>query len=175
MHRRSPHIAILLALGVAGCADTLLPAAFATDLPELRPEAFFAGTTTSTGVLESRGGAPMRRFHVEGSGSVLDGTFQLDQTIGFEQDAPTTRRWLLRQVDSHHYSGSLTDAAGEVTAEAYGNLFHVEYPMKSPFAGHMEQWLYLQPDGRTVMNEATVRLLGIVVARLSERITRSTP
>jgi hypothetical protein len=31
--------------------------------------------------------------------------------------------------------------------------------------------MYLQPDGRTVMNEATVRVLGIVAAHLSERIT----
>jgi hypothetical protein len=32
--------------------------------------------------------------------------------------------------------------------------------------------MYLQPDGRTVMNEATVRVFGVVVAHLSERITR---
>ena len=36
----------------------------------------------------------------------------------------------------------------------------------------MEQWLYLQPDGRSVMNEATVRVFWVVVAHLSERITR---
>ncbi len=39
----------------------------------------------------------------------------------------------------------------------------------------MEQWLYLQPDRRTVLNEATVRVAGLVVARLSERISRDEP
>ena len=176
MRCRPPHAAILLALGLTACADTLPPSAFETDRPVMRPEGFFAGSTASTGVLEDRGGAPTKRFHVEGTGSLLaDGTFQLDQTISFEQEAPTTRRWLLQRVDGHHYSGSLTDASGPVTAEAYGNLFHVAYPMKQPVAGRIEQWLYLQPDGRTVTNEATVRLLGIVVARLSERITRRDP
>jgi hypothetical protein len=34
----------------------------------------------------------------------------------------------------------------------------------------MEQGLYLQPDGRTVMNEAAVSVSGVVVAHLSERI-----
>jgi hypothetical protein len=38
--------------------------------------------------------------------------------------------------------------------------------------GALEQWMYLQPDGRTVMNEATVRVFGVVVAHLSERITQ---
>ena len=45
--------------------------------------------------------------------------------------------------------------------------------MTNPLFGQMEQWLYLQPDSRTVMNEATVSLLGITATRLSERITRS--
>lgn len=30
---------------------------------------------------------------------------------------------------------------------------------------------YLQPDGCTVINEATVRVFGVVVTHLSERIT----
>ena len=43
--------------------------------------------------------------------------------------------------------------------------------MKTPLGGEMEQWLYLQPNGRTVMNEATIRVFGIIAAHLSERIT----
>ncbi len=56
--------------------------------------------------------------------------------------------------------------------EDHGDLFHLTYRMASPAGGRMEQWTYLQPDGRTVLNEATIRLLGVVAARLSERITR---
>ncbi len=77
----------------------------------------------------------------------------------------------MRRLDSHHYTATLTDASGAVEGETYGNLFHVLYPMKTPFGSQMEQWLYLQPDGHTAMNEATVRLFGVVVAHLSERIT----
>ena len=36
----------------------------------------------------------------------------------------------------------------------------------------MEQWLYLQPDGCTVVNQAVVRVAGLAVRRLSERIGR---
>ena len=37
----------------------------------------------------------------------------------------------------------------------------------------MEQWIYLQPEGRTALNHATVRMFGVAVARLSETISRA--
>ena len=171
--RRSLDLALL---PLSACSTVLSPAAFDGAQPEFRPETVFAGATTSSGVLEDASGAPTRRLHVAGTGEVLpDGTLRLAQAITFDDDSPTRRTWLLHRLDAHHYAGTLTDASGPVRAEAYGSLFHLRYPMRHPFAATMEQWLYLQPDGRTVVNEATVRVLGLVVAHLSERITRETP
>lgn len=162
------------ALATSGCMATLPPERFAGQEPAMRPEAFFAGTTRSFGVLETRSGAPSKVFHVEGHGAAqADGGFRLDQTVSFAGEAPQHRTWLLRASGSHSYQASLTDASGEVVGEAYGSLFHLHYPYRS-FA-RMEQWLYLQPDGRTVLNEGTVTVAGVVVARLSERITREDP
>ena len=164
-------IAVVIAC-LSSCTPALPPSSFAGGTPEMRPEIFFAGATNSTGVLENCAGAPTRRFHVEGSGRVLpDGDLRLVQRIMFDGQAPEQRTWVLHRVDPHHYTATLTDASGPVTAEAYGNLFHLRYPMRHPFGGEMEQWLYLQPDGRTVMNEATVTVVGVVAAHLSERIT----
>ena len=165
-------LSIGTALALGGCTAALSPAAFEATAPEMRPEVFFAGSTSSSGVLENRSGAPTRQFHVTGRGQSLpDGTFQLTQIVSFDHDAPRTRTWLLRRLDAHRYGATLTDATGPVHGEAYGNLFHLTYPMASPPGGRMEQWLYLQPDGRTVVNEATVSLLGVTAAHLSERIT----
>lgn len=36
-----------------------------------------------------------------------------------------------------------------------------------------EQFLYLQPDERTLLNRMTVRKFGLVVARVDERIFKS--
>lgn len=156
---------------LSGCA-ALPPEAFRDGVPEMRPEVFFAGPTTSAGVLENRSGEPTSRFHVEGNGRTLpDGAFELVQRVEFEGKSPTSRTWSLRKLDDHRYEGTLTDADGSVRAEAYGNLFHLTYAMKEPPFGRMQQWLYLQPDGRTVVNEATVTVLGVTAARLSERIT----
>lgn len=165
----------ILALSIAslsGSTSALTPSAFDGGQPEMRPETFFAGATNSSGVLENRAGAPTQRFHVKGVGHLLpDGSFQLDQVVDLDPGPPKTRTWILRRVGPHQYSASLTDASGPVEGEAYGDLFHLRYPMKTPAWGQMEQWMYLQPDGRTVVNEATISVLGIVVAHLSERIT----
>ena len=166
--------AVVAALALAGCDSSLPSASFQGAGPAMRPETFFAGPTTSFGVLESVAGAPTRVFHVHGHGQALaDGRFRLDQTIAFAGRPPTSRTWIVRRLDAHRYVASLTDAAGPVTAETWGNLFHLRYPMKSPAGGEMEQWIYLQPDGRTVLNEASVRWFGFLVARLSERISQA--
>jgi hypothetical protein len=91
--------------------------------------------------------------------------------VTHEDGQVEARTWRFRRIDEHRYAGTLTDAAGEVTGETTGNVFHLRYRMRSP-AVDMEQWLSLQPDGQTVRNEATVTVLGVPWARLSEQITR---
>lgn len=172
--RAKAALALVIVTFLSGCSAVLPPSAFEGTEPEMRPEAFFAGRTASTGVLENRSGAPTQRFQVQGRGrSLPDGRFQLVQSITFQGQPPRERTWVLTKVDGHHYQGTLTDARGPVRAEAYGNVFRVTYPMKEPALGRMEQWLYLQPDGQTVVNEATISLLGVTAAHLSERITHS--
>ena len=128
---------LLLATGLGGfgCAPALPPSAFEGGVPEMRPEIFFAGATNSSGVVENRSGAPTRRFHVKGSGVMLpDGSFRLDQSVVFDGEAPERRTWVMRRLGAHTYTGTLSDASGAVEGEAYGNLFHLRYPMKSPSA-----------------------------------------
>ena len=170
---RGPVLACAAAV-LAGCAPTLAPAGFAGRTPEMRPERFFAGATSSQGVLESASGAPLQRFTVTGRGETLpDGTLRLVQTLAFEGEPTRTRTWTIRSTGAHGYATTLTDAAAPFTSEAYGDLFHLRYRLKGVPAGSVEQWLYLQADGRTVVNELGARVAGVVVRRVSERISRA--
>lgn len=140
--------------------------------PLLEPEKFFAGHTRGEGTLVTLTGA-RRSLRVEGHGyTQADGTFRLDQTVRFSNGDTETRTWRLLKHDAKRYSATLSDAPGEVTAQAGGNLFHLRYLLRKP-AVYMEQWLYLQPDGRTVLNLATVTVIGIPWAKLSEEIKRT--
>ena len=159
---------------LCGCASTMAPSTFDGGEPRMRPEAFFDGETRSSGVLEVASGAPSRRFHVESHGRRLaDGRFELVQKVAIEGQAPRSRTWVMTPQGAHDYTASLTDASGPVRAQAYGDLFHLTYALKGVPLGSMEQWLYLQPDGKTVVNEAVVRFAGVPVRRLSERISHT--
>ena len=142
--------------------------------PALRPEAFFAGHTHGDGTLAVRGRAP-QTLRVDGEGrEEADGSFRLDQTLIIGQGAPETRSWRLRRVDARTYTATLSDARGPVVAESDGNRFHLRYEVRRPDVV-MEQWLFLQPDGRTVRNIATITVLGVPWVRLAESITRDVP
>lgn len=138
----------------------------------MRPEVFFEGRTQGKGTLELATGA-RRSLRVEGRGHAeADGSFRLDQVVTFDDGAPEKRTWRLVQLDARIYNITLSDAPGPVSAEVTGNRFHVRYRLHNP-AIYMEQWLYLQPDGRTALNLATITVLGIPWARLTEEITKN--
>jgi hypothetical protein len=172
MRASSLRFALLpLALLLSGCLHGFRVGETPAREPRFRPEQFFAGATTGDGILSVRGKAD-RPFHVTSMGhGEGDGTFVLDQTIAYADGGVERRSFRMRPVDEHGYTGSLTGASGPVSARAEGNGFHLRYRLRKP-AVTMEQWIYLQPDGRTSLNRGTVRILGVPVAHLSETIAR---
>ena len=167
-------LAPLLLLVLSGCMKPMGLADFAGSGPQLRPELFFAGETRGRGVIQTGGGQPSRTFDVVSTGRPQGDAIRVDQIIRYGDGKVDRRFWVLRLTGRGRYEGNLSDAAGPVTAEVSGNTLRLRYLLKHP-AITMEQWLHLQPDGRTLLNSGTVRAFGIVVARLSEQIVRAEP
>ena len=168
-HNRCPYGCMLAALLLAACAAAPVSHVAPTGGTEFRPELFFSGATHGEGTLSVRG-KRSQRFSVEGRGTVESpNLFRLDQTVTFASGAVQSRTWQIHRLDASRFSAKLSDAAGPVSAETNGNVFHLRYLLHWP-AIYMEQWLYLQPDGRTVLNIGKVKIFGIVLAHLSETI-----
>lgn len=165
-----PLLAAALLLG--GCMTPMPLTRFTETWPELRPETFFAGETIGRGVIQTLGGRPSRTFEVRSTGRVSGGVIRVDQVIRYGDGKIDRRSWRLRRTGPNSYAGTLSGAAGPIRAEVAGNALRLRYLLRHP-AVRMEQWLHLQPDGRTVLNQGTVRALGFVVARLSEQIVRT--
>lgn len=167
---------VMAGLAIAGIAGCFGLAPFSShpvtaEDPTLRFEVFFAGHTHGRGALELLTGR-RQSLQVESYGHTeADRSFRLDQVVTSEDGAVEKRTWRLVMRGPGTYTGTLSGVDGPVSAEATGNRFHLRYLVRKP-AIYMEQYLYLQPDGRTVLNLATITVIGIPWARLTEEITR---
>lgn len=162
------------AVALTGCA-ALAPRDFAE--PRFDPIAFFTGTTKSSGVIENRGGSPTQRVETKTRGRLSGEILELEQDLAFSDGKRQHRSWRIRRIDPHFYEATANDMVGSARGEAYGNVFHWSFRLAlspgNPLGNvRMTQWMYLQPDGKTMINHTTIRKFGIVVAQVTEQFRR---
>jgi len=160
----------------AGCAS-MKPSDFAANEPKFDPVAYFTGHTTSSGVLETRGGQPKERVTTETFGRREGNLLLLEQDLRFGARPKQHRSWRIRKLDEHRYEATANDMVGIARGEAYGNVFHWSFTLAlspgNPLANvRMSQWMYLQPDGRTMVNHTTIQKFGFVAAQVTEQFRR---
>jgi hypothetical protein len=166
-------VSLISALSLlTGCAS-LKPEAFADGQAAFEPEKFFVGTTHSSGVFENRRGQPVRRITTETKGTLKEGMLYIEQDLMPEGKKATHRSWKLRRVDAHHVDATANDIIGTAHGALYGNMMCWHFTLAlSP--GHpirnvrMSQFMYLQPDGRTLIIRTIIRKAGFIVTQVTE-------
>ena len=138
-------------------------------VPQFDVFAFFDGRLEGRGRLAKIASATVP-IEVDSTGRIQGGRLHLFQTIREGDKRPRTREWIIRQVAPGRYTGTLTDAEGEVRGEAAGNRLRLRFTMHGGLP--VEQWLTLSPDGRRAYNVLTVRKFGVPVARVAEDIRK---
>jgi hypothetical protein len=167
---RGVEAGLIAAVALAGCGSAAPAPELAAPRPLFRAGQFFSGRTEGRGTLKVVF-KDAQQVRVEGVGRAEPGgTLVLDQVVWRGSLKPQKRQWRIRPVGQGRYEGTLTDATGPVRGEVKGNLFHVRYPMKGGV--NAEQWIYLQPDGRTALNQMKITKLGVTVGRLEETIRK---
>ncbi|MFS8069621.1 MAG: DUF3833 family protein [Byssovorax sp.] len=167
---------VCAAPALAGCA-TMKPSDFGDGRPLFDPVEFFTGRASSSGVRENRRGAPVQRVTTETIGRRQGDVLLLEQDLQVGNGRPQRRSWRLRRLDAHRFEATANDIIGVARGEAHGNVFHWSFtlatspgnPLKNV---RMSQWMYLQPDERTMVNHSTIRKLGFVVAQVTEQFRR---
>lgn len=160
--------------------STLRTDDFSSGGPAFDPVVYFTGTTKSAGVLENRRGNPVQQVFTSTSGKMVDGILELEQDLRFvspEKTTTTHRTWRVRKTGSHSYEATANDMVGTARGEARGNAFHWSFLLQlkpgNPLTRiRMSQWMYLQPDGKTMMNHTTITKAGIVAGQVSEVFVR---
>ncbi len=102
---------------------------------------------------------------------------RIEQDLSLGETKPQHRSWKIHRLDAHHYEATANDILGTARGEAYGNAFHWNFILAlspgNPLANvRMSQWMYLQPDGRTMVNHSTIAKFGIVVAQVTEQFRK---
>jgi len=99
-----------------------------------------------------------------------DGSLIIEQTVEIGDDPVRNRTWRLREMDDGKITGTISDATSPVKGTISGNVMKLSYKLKGGLK--VGQVLTIAADGKSCSNEMKVRKFGIVVARLSETITR---
>ena len=134
------------------------------------PIAFFEGRTRGEGTLHKIVGSDSRVVVQSFGARQKGGGLLLDQRIQRGTNSPSQRRWVMRPVSPGRFTGSLTEAEGPVVGTVAGPRATIRYRTRDGF--DIEQHLALQPGGRTLLNQLSVRRFGIRVARLDETIRK---
>jgi hypothetical protein len=133
-------------------------------------ERFFIGKTEGSGTVDmiaSRRHAVRDRTqgHRDASGALI-----LDQTVEEEGKPARRRAWRLVRAGGGRITGTISDVRGGVAGDLTGNTLHLRYRMAD--GPSVEQWITLQPDGRTAKYRMIFHRFGLKVATVEGLIRR---
>lgn len=169
-------IAVSCCLLLSNCAKA--PAhALEGGRPRLELMQFFNGRTHSDGVFESRSGRPGQRITTETTGRLIDGVLYIEQDLAPQTGKRQHRSWQLRRIDESHIDATANDIIGTAHGTVYGNLLYWTFRLRlspgNPLKNvRMSQYMYLQPDGRSLVIRSIIRKAGIIAAEVTEQFWR---
>jgi hypothetical protein len=131
-------------------------------------ERFFTGRTEGSGTVQIilSGKHGMRE---SSRGRMEKGALLLDQVVKEEGKPDRRRSWRLVRSGANGIAGTISDAKGPVAGSVRGNLLHLKYRMPE---GSVEQWVTLQPGGRSAVNKMVFHRFGMKVATVSSTIRK---
>ena len=159
---------------IAGGCSSLKPESFKSTQPKLDPVKFFGGHTHSSGVLESKSGKPSTRITTNTTGVFSDGILKIEQDLFPENGKKNHRSFNLKITDANHVEGTGSDISGIAHGFLYGNYFTWTFRLKIANKGlvqhvTMTQFMYLMPDGKTMIIRSVIRKFGIIVKQITEQ------
>ena len=109
---------------------------------------------------------------------MVQGELQMEQDLWFSHHPQQHRSWRMRQADAHHFVATANDVIGEARGKSpAANTFLWSFTLATT-PGHplynvrMTQRMYLQPDGRTMINRDTIRKFGFLIAQVTEEFRK---
>lgn len=164
-------LALTLSAGLLTGCTTMRPEDFAGTGPEFRVEDYFQGKTRAWGIVQDRGGKPIRYFTVDIQGGWENDEFVLREDFVFRDGERSQRVWRIRKLDDHTYEGRADDVVGTATGSRYGNALNWQYDLlitvqSRQIKVHFNDWMFLHEDD-VLVNRATMTKFGFRVGEIT--------
>lgn len=168
-------IALLLALGVAGCGSVEV-SKYKDEKPALDLRTYLNGTIDAWGMFQGRDGEVVRRFTVVMDAKWDGDTGVLDEAFEWNDGTKSRRIWTLKRQPDGSYRGTADDVVGEAIGEVSGNAFHWRYVMALPVDGKVynvdfDDWMFLIDD-RVMLNRAAMSKWGVHLGDVTLSFTK---
>ena len=133
-------------------------------------ERFFVGRTEGSGTVQviMSGSHNVRDRAV---GRMERGALVIEQVVEEEGKPARRRSWRLVRSGGSAVTGTISDARGAVAGTLNGNTLHLRYRLAE--GPSVEQWITLQPGGRSAANRMVFRRLGLRLATVESVIRRA--
>jgi hypothetical protein len=126
------------------------------------PMRFFEGRTESLSTIKLMMRKPYRS-KTTGEGEINDGVLHLVQRVHEEGKPPFERRWRMRHVAPGRFTGTMSEAIGQVHVDKVGERYRFRFKMKGNIS--IEQWLIPLPGGTSARSKTSIRKFGLTVGR----------
>ena len=161
-------LALFVLLPLAACDEPEV-ADFAGAEPELDFIDYFTGEVHAWGMFTDRFGTVRRQFTVVMNGVVEDGNLALTEDFTYDDGEIEQRIWTVERANDG-YVATAPDVVGAATGERAGNAVRFRYELNLPVDGDVwtvcaDDWLFLQPGGEVVLNQATFSYWGFEIGR----------
>ena len=163
---------VFMILALSACGQTMKINDFASTQPTLIPEEYFAGYMKAWGLFQDRSGAVKRQFVVDINSSWDGEKLTLIEDFTYDDGETEQRTWVLNKVSENRYVGTAGNVVGQAVIETAGNAMNLRYTFDlkagdRTYRVDFDDWMFLQPDGKRMINRATVSKFGIRVGEVT--------
>ena len=143
---------------------------FENNTPKISFSDFFAGKVEGSGYFFDRFGNMAVSFTATLNGTWNESTNSLDLVEDFQYSTgeKIKRIYNFKKEPSGIFRGTAEGFVGDIIVETKGNALHWTYKLNQYIKGSIwtlgfSDWMWLQPDGKTILNRAFASKWGIKV------------
>lgn len=147
--------------------------AYLNDKPPFVFESFFNGPIRAWGMVQNYRGNVIKKMTIDMIGTWHGQTGTLDETFHENGQSNTAHRlWRIKRITKDTFEAQADDIIGTATGKIIGNALYWQYAMNVDVGGKMmvfdfDDWMWLMPDGVSVMNRSAMKKWGITVANIT--------